>query len=152
VPVSRNGVPGPARTLTLSGPAADTSGDFNLNGIRATPDGRTLLVAHSAQGGVYTVNPRTGASAALAGVEVPGADGIVLAGPRLWVVHNGQVSRFRLGRELTSGTLERVITSANFATPTTAALFGDRLGVINAHFDTGFPPTSPTYEVVVVNA
>jgi hypothetical protein len=33
VPVSRAGVPGPSRTLALSGPAADTSGEFNLNGI-----------------------------------------------------------------------------------------------------------------------
>ena len=40
VPVSRAGVPGPSRTLALSGPSADTSGDFNLNGIQATPTAR----------------------------------------------------------------------------------------------------------------
>lgn len=152
VPVNHEGVPGPARTLNVTGPAGDASGEFNLNGIRATPDGRTLLVAHSAHGRIYLVDPRTGSSVAIAGVDVPGADGIELAGQRLWVVHNGQVSRFRLGRDFGSGTLERVITSANFATPTTAALFGSRLGVVQAHFDTGLPPTSPTYEVVVVHA
>ena len=42
VPVSAAGVPGPFSTLALSGPAADTSGEFNLNGIQATPDGKTL--------------------------------------------------------------------------------------------------------------
>jgi sugar lactone lactonase YvrE len=55
VPVSRTGVPGPSRTLALSGPAADTSGDFNLNGIQATANGKTLIVAHSANGQLYTV-------------------------------------------------------------------------------------------------
>jgi sugar lactone lactonase YvrE len=153
VPVGRHGRLGPARTLALSGPAADTSGEFNLNGIQATPDGRTLIVAHSSQARVHTVDPRTGASAAIAGIEVPSVDGLVLAGRRLWAVQNGnQVSRFRLSRDLASATLEQVITSANFAVPTTAALFGHRLAVVNAHFDTGFPPTAPTYEVVVVDA
>src|SRR5215203_3505669 len=46
VPVSRAGIPGPSRTLALSGPAADTSGAFNLNGIQATANGKTLIVAH----------------------------------------------------------------------------------------------------------
>ena len=41
VPVSRAGIPGPFRTLGLSGPAADTSGQFNLNGIQATANGKT---------------------------------------------------------------------------------------------------------------
>jgi hypothetical protein len=60
VPVSQAGVPGPSRTLALSGPAADTSGEFNLNGIQATTNGKTLIVAHSANAELYTVNPRTG--------------------------------------------------------------------------------------------
>ena len=50
VPISRAGVPGPFHTLGLSGPAADTGGEFNLNGIQATPNGKTLIVAHSANG------------------------------------------------------------------------------------------------------
>ncbi len=37
VPVSRTENPGPFRTLELSGPAADTSGEFNLNGIQPPP-------------------------------------------------------------------------------------------------------------------
>jgi hypothetical protein len=50
VPVSAAGVPGPFSTLALSGPAADTSGQFNLNGIQATSNGKTLIVAHSGNG------------------------------------------------------------------------------------------------------
>jgi sugar lactone lactonase YvrE len=154
VPVDGYGKPGPLRTLTLSGPAADTSGEFNLNGIDATADGCTLLVAHSAAAKVFTVDPVTGASAAIAGVDVPNVDGIVLDGRRLWAVQNfnNQISRFQLSGDLSQGTLEKVITSPHFAIPTTAALFGHKLAAVNAHFDTGFPPTSPTYEVVVVRA
>src|SRR5918999_6154064 len=54
VPVDRHGAVGAVRTLDLTGPAADTSADFNLNGIAATPDGRTLVVAHSGAGRLYT--------------------------------------------------------------------------------------------------
>jgi sugar lactone lactonase YvrE len=153
VPVSRAGVPGPSRTLALSGPAADTSGEFNLNGIQATANGKTLIVAHSTNGQLYTVDPRTGASATIAGVSVPQVDGIVLEGRRLWAVQNtNQVTRIRLGRHLTSGVVEKVITSPLFQVPTTAALFGRRLAVVNAKFDTGIPPTADQYEIVLVKA
>ena len=153
VPVSRAGVPGPTfSTLALSGPAADTSGAFNLNGIQATANGKTLIVAHSATGQLYRVNPRTGASARIAGVSVPQVDGIVLQGRRLWAVQNtNQVTRIRLGRHLRSGVVGKVITSELFQVPTTAALFGSRLAVVNAKFDTGFPPTADQFEVIVVD-
>ena len=153
VPVSRAGVPGPSRTLALSGPAADTSGEFNLNGIQATANGKTLIVAHSANGQLYTVDPRTGASATIAGVSVPQVDGIVLKGRRLWAVQNtNQVTRIRLDGHLRSGVVQEVITSELFQVPATAALFGRRLAVVNAKFDTGIPPTADQYEIVVVKA
>jgi hypothetical protein len=153
VPVSRAGIPGPSRTLALSGPAADTSGAFNLNGIQATANAKTLIVAHSANGQLATVDPRTGASATIAGVSVPNVDGIVLQGRRLWAVQNtNQVTRIRLGRHLASGVVEAVITSALFQTPATAARFGGRLAVVNAKFDTGIPPTADQYEIVLVKA
>ena len=153
VPVSRAGIPGPSRTLALSGPAADTSGEFNLNGIQATANGKTLIVAHSANGQLYTVDPRTGASARIAGVNVPNVDGILLEAGRLWAVQNfsNQIARIRLAPDLSSGVVEEVITSELFQVPATAALFGSRLAVVNAKFDTGFPPTADQYEVIVVD-
>jgi sugar lactone lactonase YvrE len=154
VPVSASGVPGPFRTLALNGPAADTSGDFNLNGIQATSNGKTLVVAHSANGELYTVDPATGASATIAGVSLPNVDGIVLDGTRLWAVRNfdNRVARVRLSPHLTSGVVEEIITNDLFQVPATAARFGSRLAVVNAKFDTGFPPTADEYEVVVVDA
>jgi sugar lactone lactonase YvrE len=153
VPVSGAGALGQFRTLTLSGPAADTSGEVNLNGIQATPDGKALIVAHSINGLLHTVDPTSGASATIAGVSVPNVDGIVLQGRRLWAVQNfnNQVTRIRLSPNLTSGAIEGVITSDLFQVPATAARFGSRLAVVNAKFDTGIPPTADQYEVVVVD-
>jgi hypothetical protein len=80
-------------------------------------------------------------------------DGLVLEGRRLWAVQNtNQVTRIRLGRHLRSGVVEEVITSELFQVPSTAALFGRRLAVVNAKFDTGIPPTADQYEVVLVKA
>jgi sugar lactone lactonase YvrE len=145
-------VPGTFRTLPLTGPAAELSGDFNLNGIAATADGGALLVAHSANAALYTVDPDTGASAPIEGVSVPNVDGIVLQGGRLWAVQNfsNQISAIRLSSDLSFGQLEKVITSSEFQIPTTAALHGNNLAAVNAKFDTGFPPTADEYEVVIV--
>jgi sugar lactone lactonase YvrE len=153
VPVSGAGVPGPSSTLALSGPAADTSGEFNLNGIAATPTGKTLIVGHSANGRLYTVDPATGASARIAGVSVPNVDGLLLEAGRLWAVQNqdNQIAEIRLNPHLTSGVVEKLITSNLFQVPTTVARHGRRLAVVNAKFDTGFPPTADQYEVVLVD-
>ncbi len=64
----------------------------------------------------------------------------------------GQVSRIRLTADGSAGVLDKVITSTNFQTPATAAKLGNKLAVVNAKFDTGFPPTADTYEVVVTNS
>jgi hypothetical protein len=148
-----DGEPGPFTVLPLSGPAADTSGEFNNNGIQATADGSTLIVAHSAQGALNLVDPVTGASSTVAGVSLESVDGILLEGRTVYAVQNGlgQIAQVRLSGTLDSGTVTKVITSELFAVPATVARFGDLLAAVNAHFDTGFPPTSPTYEVVLVD-
>src|SRR6266508_4293751 len=156
VPVSRAGIPAPTfRTLALSGPAATVIGNgaVNLNGIQATPNGKILIVAHSANAQLYTVDPATGASATIAGVSVPNVDGIMLEAGRLWAVQNfsNQIARIRLRPDLASGVVEEVITSDLFQIPTTAARFGSRLAVVNAKFDTGIPPKADQFEVIVVD-
>jgi sugar lactone lactonase YvrE len=153
VPIGPNGAIGTPSTLVVTGPAANLSGTFvNLNGIAATANGKTLLVAHSGDATIYTVNPQTGASAAIAGVHVPTVDGILLEADRLWAVQNfmNQVTELRLSPDLTSATVERVFTSPDFEVPTTVARDGDRLAFVNAKFDTGLPPTATSFEVVVL--
>jgi len=153
VPISPAGELGAASTLPVSGPAAEISGDFNLNGIVAPDAGEPLIVSHTANGKLYTVDPVTGVSQTIEGVDVPKADGLVLEGRRLWVVQNwvNQVSRVRLSPDLTSGTLEGVITHDAFQFPTTAIPFDNQLAVVNAKADTGIRPTAAEYEVVIVD-
>lgn len=151
IPVSRTGELGAVQTLPLSGPAADISGQFNLNGIASAKGGRTLIVAHSGTGELYTVNPATGESALIEDVSVGNVDGIVLRGDQLWAVQNfsNQISRFELSGDLSSGELEDVITSKDFNVPATAALFGNTLAAVNAQFTT---PEDTKFEVVLVPA
>ncbi|MGY1709875.1 hypothetical protein ACI8AC_10230 [Geodermatophilus sp. SYSU D00758] len=153
VPIDHHGRPGAEfRTLALRGPAAETPGPFNLNGIAAVGHGGQLVVAHAAEGALYTVDPVTGDSARIAGVDVPTVDGIVLHGRRLWAVQNSnQVTEVRLSGDLTSGSVVEVITSGLFQVPATAIRHDGRLAVVNAKFDTGIPPTAGQYEVVLVD-
>ena len=152
IPIGSDGSVGPASTLVVTGPAAHLSGTFNMNGIDATPDGKTLIVAHSSDGALYRVDPTTGASAAIEGANVPNVDGILFEAGRLWAVQNfiNQVQELKLSDDLSSATLLKVITNAAFEVPTTVARDGQRLALVNAKFDTGFPPTATSYEVVVV--
>jgi sugar lactone lactonase YvrE len=150
VPIGPGRQIGTPEVLPLSGPAADTSGAFNLNGI-VSPDGKTLLVAHTELAAIMAVDPATGSSRTVA-AGLPGADGIEWELGRLLVTQNSanQVAVVKFGPRLTNGRIERVITSDQFHRPATLVRFGGHLAVVNTHFDTGFPPTSPTFEVVLV--
>jgi sugar lactone lactonase YvrE len=150
VPVTHRGEVGAVHTVPLSGPASDTSGQFNLNGIASAKGGRVLFVAHSGNGEIYTVNPETGESALVDGVSVPNVDGILVQGQRLWAVQNfsNQISRIDLSNNLSSGVIEDVIMSRHFDVPATVARFGNTLAAVNAQFNR---PASP-FEVVLVPA
>jgi sugar lactone lactonase YvrE len=155
VPLTRNGIPSTSdvETLTLSGDYVFTPGEFNANGIAATPNGKTLIIVNSTEGALYRVDPDTGDATRidLGGDSVPAGDGILLQGKTLYVVQNqlNQVAVIELNARYTSGTLVDTISSPLFRVPTTIARFGDRLYVVNARFST--PPTPDTeYEVVRV--
>jgi hypothetical protein len=145
-------VPGDFTTLTVTGPAAELSGQFNLNGIEATADGSTLIVSHTTNGSLYTIDPTTGDSALIANVSVPNVDGIVLQGHRVWAVQNfdNQIAQITLRPDLSSGTVQGTITNSAFEVPTAADLHGNELAVVNAKFDTGFPPAATQFEAVTV--
>jgi hypothetical protein len=111
------------------------------------------------------VDPATGASRLVqltGGALVPGTpDGLVLRGHTTWVVQNaaGTIVKVRLSPDLASGEVVGTISSAAFEFPTTAAIFGSRLAVVNAKFDLGFPPPlgpgappGTAFEVIVVRA
>lgn len=146
VPIAPDGQIGTPQTIALSGPAATISGQFNLNGITATPNGEVLIVAHSGLGAMFTVDPATGSSRTIeitGGAITPGTpDGILLDGKTLWVVENfaERLVKVQLNSDLTSGQITAAVTSELFRIPTTVADRGNRLAIVNARFDQGLPP------------
>jgi sugar lactone lactonase YvrE len=130
---------------------------YFLNGIVATPDGRTLLVGEQGQDLTYRVDIRT---ATAKPVEVTGANGILsgdgylLEGHHLYAVYNAGGGRYvtRLARlDSTWSAAEVVADSAPGAagsTPTTVARDRDRLLWVNSQLD--LAPGTPPYTVSVV--
>lgn len=142
-----------AETIPLGGDFQFVPGNFNANGIVATPDGRWLVIVSSALGALYRVDPQTGVATQidLGGGAVPAGDGLWLHGQTLYVVQNAfnQIAVVALAPDLASGVIERTISSADFRVPTTLTEFGEALYVVNARFDV--TPTPDTeYEVVRV--
>ena len=164
IPIGPGGTLGTGETITVTGPAAVVDPSFpNLNGIDATSDGSTLIVSHTVLGALFTVDPATGASAAIAvdGLIPLTPDGILLAGRNVWVVEGfaNTLVRVTLSPDLTSGTITSTITSPLFRVPTTVGKHGNSLALINGRFDLGIPPPlgpgappGTDYDVVVVPA
>lgn len=149
LPLGPGGQPGAASTVTtvqLTGDYDHVDGMFNLNGIAATPNGKTLIVVQSATGRLFTVTPAgvTRAISLAGGQSVPNGDGILLDGKTLYVVQNqlNQVAKIRLAPNLRSGRVLTRITNPGFSVPTTIAELGRRLYAVNARF--GTPPTPTT--------
>jgi len=146
VPIAADGTLGTAETLTVSGPAGEPTAGFGLNGIDATPDGKTLIVCHTDFGKLYTVDPTTGASAEIvitAGALVAGTlDGILRVGHNIWVVQNFAelVSKVHVSPDWSTGAVTATVSNPAFDIPTTVARHGKRLAVVNAKFDVALPP------------
>jgi sugar lactone lactonase YvrE len=159
LPLGPNGRPGAASSITqvpLAGDYAQVGG-FNVNGIDATPNGKTLVFVQSATGRLFT----TGASGVARAItltgpggapdSVPNGDGILLDGKTLYVVQNqlNAVAKIRLSSNLRSGTVvtrvtnTQLPTTAQFSVPTTIAEHGSRLYAVNARF--GTPPAGADY-------
>jgi sugar lactone lactonase YvrE len=131
-------------------------GDFNANGIEATPDGKSLIVVNTATASLYNVDPLTGDASKidLGGDTVENGDGLVLAGKTLYVVQNfvNKIGIVDLDPTFTSGTVSsEVLTNDYFMIPTTAAKFGSTIYAVNARFGEFTPGVpSPELEFTVV--
>lgn len=139
-------------TIALGGDWQATAG-FNANGIEASPDGKTLIIVHSAGGLLYRVNATTGEAKAvdLGGRSMSMGDGLLLDGSLLYVVRNriNQVVTVELAEGWGSGTVVGTHTQANFDVPTTLAAFGERMYAVNARFGALSPDSIP-YQVLLV--
>lgn len=162
VPIAADGTLGQVETIEVSGPASPVIG-FGLNGIDATPNGDTLIVANSGLGGVFTIDPTTGASTQItlpSGPLPDSPDGILLEGRTLWIVANfsNALVKLELSPDLSSGQIVAVVTDELFRVPTTIASHGNRLALVNGRFDLGLPPPfgpgapeGTDYDVVVID-
>jgi hypothetical protein len=154
VPLGPNGRPGGPTTFT----AVDLIGDysqgpnFNVNGIDATKNGKTLVFVQSNSGKLFTAGANGVARAiTLAGGEsVANGDGILLDGKTLYVVQNSMdvVAKIALSSNLRSGrVVRRISDTENLDFPTTIAELGSRLYAVNARFDFPSPTASTPYWV-----
>ena len=148
VPLGPSGAPLPpaaVATVPLSG-AYVHGPDFNVNGIAATANGKTLVIVQSATGKLFTVgaNGVTRAISLANGEAVPNGDGILLDGKTLYVVQNqlNVIAKIALAANLRSGRVLRRISSTQFDVPTTAAQLGSRLYAVNARFGTAATPAT----------
>jgi sugar lactone lactonase YvrE len=153
VPIARNGALGDQADVAevpLTG-EFQLAGGFNLNGIDATPNGKTLIAVQSNLGRLYRIDPASGNAVAidLAGGDVAAGDGILLDGRTLYVVQNrlNRIAVVRLSPDLGAGTIVGYLTHAEFDVPTTIAEHGNRLYAVNARFGTPDPPQA-SYSVV----
>ena len=112
----------------------------NLNGIVASPDGRTLVAVQTNAGRLWRIDAATGRATAvnLGGASVANGDGLLLDGRLLYVVRNrdNRIAVIDLASDFASGRQVRTIASPNFDVPTTVARIGNRLYAVNARFGT----------------
>jgi outer membrane protein assembly factor BamB len=150
VPLGPGRTLGNARTIPLSGDFTLASG-FNLNGIDATANGKTLVAVQSNTGKLFRIDPNTGVARqiSLGAESVPNGDGILLTGRTLYVVQNrnNRVAVIRLSPNLASGQVVARLTDPDFDVPTTLDDHGRRLYAVNARFGTA-NPGGAAYQVV----
>jgi sugar lactone lactonase YvrE len=143
--------PGTARTIEL--PAIPNEAGFNLNGIVATADGRTLLAVQTGAGRLWRIDPARGRSVQvdLGGADLTNGDGMLLAGRTLYVVQNqfNQIAVVRLNEDYTKGALVTTIKSTGFDIPTTIARLRGELYGVNARFGTTDPQPAPYWVTLI---
>ena len=131
--------------LDFTGTALQYTPGFNVNGIASSADGRYLVLAKSNTRDLYRVDLTTKAVSKidLGGAPVAG-DGLVLDGTTLYAIERqtvagqaeqvGYVVKIALSPDLGAGTVVSRTTDPSFDDPTTAALTGGRLLVVNSQF------------------
>jgi hypothetical protein len=144
IDIAPNGTLGGATAVPLTGDIVYQSG-FNVNGIEATPNGRTLVIVQSNTGKVFTVNQSGVANEIELGGATVSGDGLLLDGRTLYAVVRSPVDGvlvIELQPDLSSGAVVRTITDSDLDDPTTIDEFGHRLYAVNGRFST--PPTADT--------
>lgn len=144
VALSSDGLPvGEIQDVVLTGDFDFVAIGNNGNGIAAA-GGAMVLLLNSANGTLYRIDSSTGDAARVevSGGSIDHGDGLSYVGDDLLIVRNGaarqgvdEIVRLRLDEAVTSAEIVGATTSAAFAFPTTAAVLGDDVWVVNARLD-----------------
>jgi Cu-Zn family superoxide dismutase len=125
---------------------SDTPVGSYSNGIVAAGR-RHLIVVGTASGVLARVDVETKRVRAidLGGATLPAGDGLARSGHTLYAVNSAsRITEIRLSRDWLQGTVRRHITSERLRFPTTVAIAGRRLLVVNSQFDKrGLAPILP---------
>jgi len=125
---------------------ADSPTGTYINGLVAAGR-RYLLVGSTGTGVLVRVDLRTKRvrRVNLGGKELPGADGLARAGRSIYVVNSAsRVTALKLSKSWLRASLETQISSPRFRFPTTVAVSGPRLLVVNSQFNArGATPVLP---------
>lgn len=147
IPLPQNGSLPPSSAATIlpvGGDLVQTPG-FNLNGIVA--ENGALLVAQSAAGKLFRVDPATGVADELdlGGAILSYPDGLELLGHTLYVVRpfDNRVTVISLGARLGSGVVLGDLTDPSLDVPSTATVAAGRLWAVNLRFTTPTEPSTP---------
>jgi streptogramin lyase len=154
IPLGADGELPPAsavQTIALNGDVAFIRGGINFNGIVATPNEEQLILDNTFAGGLYRVDPITGRTNKidLGGNSAMWGDGLVLVGRTLYMVQGpfNQIAVVRLSADVTSGVVDRPLTTAALAFPSAIGMFGSSFYAVNARFDVASGP-DVEYQVV----
>lgn len=111
----------------------------NLNGITATPDGRTLLTGQMNKGLLFKIDlaTRSVTPIDIGGETVAGVDGLVLSGHTLYVIRQpaGEIVTIRLAPDMASGEVVARRSLPGLLWPATGVIVGDELLVVNSQFN-----------------
>jgi hypothetical protein len=130
--------------IPLSGDYQHQTG-LNLNGIEATPSGDSLIGVQSTTGKLFLIDPSNGKTT-LIGVNGPvNGDGLLLIDRTLYAVRNtagnSALIKVDMAPNFLSGTILGETRDSTWETPTTAALSGNRIYLVNSRFPAGNAPT-----------
>lgn len=129
--------------LDLTDLAQKEANIFRLNGIDATPNGKTLIVVNSTDGELYRIDASSEVVDTIEVGESVHGDGILLVGRTLYAVRDqDHVAVIEMAPDLSSGTVVDELTG-DLDVPTTVARFGSSLYVVNARFGTTDEPPVP---------
>ena len=134
--------------VQFTGTAFSYVDGFNANGIVVTEDGRFALVVQSQTGRLFRIGLRDKSvrRVQLGSATLKNGDGLELDGRTLYAVRNANtlIVKLRLAPDALSATLVSNSSDASLRYPTTAALAGGRLLVVNSQFDQrGGDPVEP---------